>query len=50
MAGFQEGLTMPSLSELEARYSAFHADDYHYLADLSRNPEEWQAEQGGRRA
>lgn len=41
---------MPSLSELEARYNAFHEKQFHYLADLNREPEEWQKEQQGRRA
>lgn len=36
---------MPSLSELEARYNAFHEKEFHYLVDQNRDLEEWKAEQ-----
>jgi len=36
---------MPSLSELEARYNAFHANEFHYLADHDKQSEAWQDEQ-----
>lgn len=39
---------MPSLRELEAKYNAFHKNEFHYLADLNREPEEWQDEQDRR--
>jgi hypothetical protein len=38
---------MPSLSELEARYNAFHEKEVHYLADLNKGNEEWKAENEG---
>jgi|CZCB01.1.fsa_nt_gi hypothetical protein len=41
---------MPSLSELEARYNAFHGKEVHYLADLRKEPEAWQPEHTERRA
>ncbi|HPT82201.1 MAG TPA: hypothetical protein PLI46_13665 [Methanosarcina thermophila] len=41
---------MPSLSELEARYNAFHGKEVHYLADLWKEPEAWHPEHTERRA
>lgn len=41
---------MPSLSKLEARYNAFHEREFHYLADLNKEPEEWTADHDSGRA